>query len=542
MTSADAPLPFNWANPYPTIRTPVFARNIVSTSQPLAAQAGVAILRQGGSAVDAAVAAAAVIALTEPVSNGLGSDSFAIIWDGKRLHGLNASGWAPKAWDRAWFDKVNGGRIAERGWNSVTVPGCIAGWAAMHEKFGRLPFADLLQPAIEYATRGYTVSAIVGHKWAAQVEGLKSQPGFAEHFMPRGRAPAIGEHYVPPHTVKTLERIAATGGRDFYEGETAAALVAHARANGGAMSASDLAEYRPAWVDTLSVEYRDGYRLHEIPPNGQGIAALMALGMLRHLDLESLPPDGAEAVHLKIEAMKCAFADVYTHVADPAYMKMDPSALIDDAYLAERAKLIRRDRATDFAHGSPPGGGTIYMSAADESGMMVSYIQSNYMGFGSGVVVPGTGVSLQNRGAGFNTNPDHVNCVAPRKRPFQTIIPAFLTRNGQAVMSYGVMGGNMQPQGHMQTLTRILASGQSPQAACDAPRFKVQRGLDVDLEYTVPEAVRATLASLGHRITETKDTYMDFGSGQFIWKLSDSADHGYVAASDSRRDGHAAGY
>ncbi len=542
MTTTTPLPPFSWANPYRTIRTPVFARNVVATSQPLAAQAGVAILRQGGSAVDAAIAAAAVIALTEPVSNGLGSDCFAIIWDGQRLHGLNASGWAPQAWDRAWFDKVNGGRIAERGWNSVTVPGCIAGWAAMHEKFGKLPFADLIQPAIDYATRGYTVSAIVGQKWAAQVEGLKAQPGFAEHFMPRGRAPAIGEHFVPPNTVGTLERIAATGGRDFYEGETAAALVAHSRANGGAMSASDLADYRPEWVETLSVEYRDGYRLHEIPPNGQGIAALMALGMLRHFDLESLPPDSTEATHLKIEAMKCAFADVYTHVADPRYMKIAPSALIDDAYLAERAKLIRRDRATDFAHGSPPGGGTIYMTAADESGMMISFIQSNYMGFGSGIVVPGTGVSLQNRGAGFTTNASHVNCVAPRKRPFQTIIPAFLTRNDRPVMSFGVMGGNMQPQGHMQTLTRILASGQSPQAACDAPRFKVQRGLDVDLEYTMSDDVRSALSAMGHRITDTKDNYMDFGSGQFIWKLSDARHHGYVAASDSRRDGHAAGY
>ncbi len=537
-TGIDAP--FDWRNPYPTVRTPVFARDIVATSQPLAAQAGLSMLQRGGTAVDAAIAAAAVIALTEPVSNGLGSDCFAILWDGRSLHGLNASGWAPKAWDPAYFDRVNGGSIPQRGWNSVSVPGCIAGWGALHERFGRLPFADLMAPAIRYAHDGFAIATIVGAKWAAQVPELKDQPGFADHFMPRGRAPAVGERYTPPGAAATLERLAATGGRDFYEGETAAALVAHSRENGGALAADDLADYRPEWVEPMSVPW-GAYRLHEIPPNGQGIAALMALGMLREAGLESLDPDSIEARHLQIEAMKCAFADVYRHVADPAHMRFAPSALIDPAYLAERARLIRRDRATAFGPGEPPAGGTIYLTAADRNGMMISFIQSNYMGFGSGVVVPGTGVSLQNRGFGFTTDRSHVNCVAPRKRPFQTIIPAFLTRDGAPQMSFGVMGGNMQPQGHLQTLLRILCWGQNPQAACDAPRFKVQRGLEVDIETTMPPDVVDGLTRLGHQITDTADSYMDYGSGQFIWRLGDPAVEGYVAASDSRRDGHAAG-
>jgi gamma-glutamyltranspeptidase/glutathione hydrolase len=339
----------------------------------------------------------------------------------------------------------------------------------------------------------------------------------------------------------TLKRIAATLGRDFYEGETAAMLVAHAKANGGALSASDLSDYRPEWVETIGMDYK-GYRLHEIPPNGQGIAALMALGILKNFDISSFGPDSAQSRHLQIEAMKCAFADVYAHVAEERHMRVSSAQLLDPAYLAERAKLIRHDRASEFNHGMPPRGGTIYLTAADANGMMVSYIQSNYMGFGSGVVVPGTGVSLQNRGHCFSLDPAHPNVVAPRKRPFQTIIPAFLTRNGKPQMSFGVMGGNMQPQGHMQTLVRMLEYGQNPQAACDAPRFKVNRGLEVDLEYTMPADIKATLGAMGHTLAHVDDPYQDFGSGQFIWRLSDAIEDGYVAASDSRRDGYAAGY
>lgn len=532
---------FDWRNPYPAPRTPLFARNVVATSQPLAAQAGLRMLAAGGSAVDAIVAAASTLTLVEPCSNGLGSDAFAILWDGERLHGLNGSGWSPAAWDLAYFTKRHGGQIPQRGWDSVTVPGAVASWAALHAKFGRLPFADCLAPAIEYAERGYTVSPVVHHKWVAHQPILGAQPGFAEHFLPHGRAPAIGERFLHPSAADTLRRIAQTGGRDFYEGETAARIVAFAGEHGAAMTAADLAQYRPEWVEPLGQDYR-GHRVHELPPNGQGIAALMALGILEHFDLASLGVDSVESQHLQVEAMKCAFADVYAQVADPRHMRVRPEALLDPAYLAERARLIRRDRATEFGAGTPPAGGTIYLTAADSRGMMVSFIQSNYMGFGSGVVVPGTGVSLQNRGAGFVTDAQHPNCVAPRKRPFQTIIPAFLTRDGQPLMSFGVMGGPMQPQGHLQTLVRMLDYHQSPQAACDAPRWKYERVGVLDVEHTMAPDVVAGLRALGHRIEPRPDAYMDYGAGQFIWRLGDPATDGYVAASDSRRDGQAVGF
>ena len=533
---------FDWNAAYPAPRIPVFARNVVATSQPLAAQAGLRMLAQGGNAVDAALAAAAALVVVEPVSCGLGSDAFALVWHEGHLHGLNASGCAPAAWDPEYFRRRHGGAIPQRGWDSVTVPGAGAGWATLHERFGRLPFAELLAPAIELAERGYGVTPIVQRKWAAQVPILKDQPGFAEVFMPKGRAPAIGERFVFADAACSLRRIAETRGRDLYEGETAERIAAFAQAHGAALTLADLRAMQPEWVEPISRDYR-GFTLHEIPPNGQGIAALMALGILSHFDLAALPPDSAQARHLQIEAMKAAFADVYAHVADPRFMtRVTPQQLLDDGYLKERAALIHPDRATDFGSGLPPGGGTVYLCAADEHGGMVSFIQSNYLGFGSGVVVPGTGVSLQNRGFGFCTDPAHPNCVAPGKRPFHTIIPAFLTEGGRPRMSFGVMGGNMQPQGHLQTLTRMVDWHQHPQAACDAPRWKVQRGLSVDVEAAMQAEVAEQLRGMGHRLETIADPYLDFGGGQFIWRLSDDPEDGYVAASDSRRDGCAAGF
>jgi gamma-glutamyltranspeptidase/glutathione hydrolase len=530
---------FNWNNPYPTIRQPLFARNAVATSQPLAAQAGLRMLLKGGNAVDAAIAAAAALTIVEPVSCGLGSDAFAIVWDGAQVHGLNASGTAPAAWTPDYFAKKHKGGIPVRGWDSVTVPGMVAGWVALSEKFGRLPFADLLEPAIELATRGHLVAPIVQQKWAAAVPLLKDQPGFAQAFMPCGRAPAVGELFTFAAAARSLSLIAETRGEAYYRGELAEAMVAHAKEHGGAMTLADLAGYRPEWVTPIEKNYA-GYTVHEIPPNGQGIAAQIALGIVDKLDITRFPVDSVDSRHIQIEAMKLAFADTYRWVADSRYMtEVTARDLLDDAYLAERAKLIDLRRATDFRHGTPPKGGTIYLSAADENGMMVSFIQSNYLGFGSGIVVPGTGISLQNRGHGFTLDPSHPNCVAPGKKPFHTIIPGFLTKDGQPQMSFGVMGGNMQPQGHLQTLVRMLSYGQQPQAACDAPRWRVNQGFSVDVEDTVmePEVV-AGLAERGHRIEKIIDSYMDFGSGQFIWKLKD----GYAAASDSRRDGQAVGY
>ncbi|MDQ2139012.1 gamma-glutamyltransferase [Alcaligenaceae bacterium A4P071] len=539
---------FDWNNPYPSVRIPTFARNVVSTSHPLAAQAGLRILLKGGNAVDAAIATAATMTLVEPVSNGLGSDCFAIVWDGKKLHGLNSSGVAPAAWNVEYFKSkygVNDQGLAnqpKRGWDSVTVPGAVAGWAALHEKLGKLPFAELFEPAIEIAERGYAVPPVVAHKWEAAAAELKDQPGYAEAFMPDGRAPAVGEHFRLPAAAYALRRIAESKGRDFYEGELAEKIAAFSKQHGGAMTLDDLRNYQPEWVEPISRQYR-GYALHEIPPNGQGIAALIALGILERFDLASMPLDSAQSQHVQIEAMKLAFADLYAYVADPRSMSVTPAQMLNDAYLDSRAKLIDLSRASQVTAGRPDAGGTIYLTAADESGMMISFIQSNYMGFGSGVVVPGTGISLQNRGVGFSMDPKSANVVEGGKRPFHTIIPGFLTRDGKPVMSFGVMGGDMQPQGHLQTVVRMLDYHQQPQAACCAPRWKVNRDYTLDVEAAMSPETVAGLKAMGHQLKSVADPYMDFGAGQFIWRMSpDDADRGYVAASDSRRDGQAVGF
>jgi gamma-glutamyltranspeptidase/glutathione hydrolase len=538
---------FNYSNPYPSTRLPVFARNVVSTSHPLAAQAGLRMLQKGGNAVDAAIAAAAVITLTEPVSNGLGSDAFAILWDGKELHGLNASGRAPQGWTPEYFHRKYGKDAKtppKRGIDSVTVPGAVSGWVALSDRFGKLPFADLLEPAIEIAERGYLIPVVVQQKWAAATPELHAVPGFAQSFLPWGRAPKVGELFQFKAAARALRLIAQTKGEAYYRGEIAQALEKFSTECGGALKASDLASYQPEWVQPLAKNYR-GYTLHEIPPNGQGIAAQIALGILDKFDLASMPVDGVDSQHLQIEAMKLAFADVYRYVAEPSAMHVTPEQMLDDAYLASRAKLIDMKQAQDFKAGNPVKGGTIYLTAADENGMMISFIQSNFMGFGSGCVEPSFGISLQNRGHGFNVDPqghNTANLVAPGKRPIHTIIPAFLTKDGQPVMSFGVMGGNMQPQGHLQTVVRMLDYGQNPQAACDAPRWRYNTGLEINVEATLDKNTVQGLQARGHRVEVINDSYQDFGAGQFIWRAGDPKVEGYVAASDPRRDGLAAGF
>jgi gamma-glutamyltranspeptidase/glutathione hydrolase len=535
---------FDWRAGYPSVRLPVFARNLISTSHPLAAQAGLSLLQRGGNAVDAAVGAAAAMTVLEPCSNGLGSDAFCILWDGQKLHGLNASGPAPAAWTPDYFHQKYGDAAAQppmRGWDSVTVPGAVAAWVELSKRFGKLSFGELLTPAIEIAERGYAVPVVVQEKWVAAVPDLKDLPGFAEVFLALGRAPQVGERFAFPGAARALTRIAVTQGTAFYGGEIAAAAAAHAAKHGGAMRVADFEAFSPEWVEPIGIDTY-GYKLHQMPPNGQGIAALIALGILKHLDVAAHAVDSAAALHLQIEAMKLGFADTYAYVADPDAMRRSVEEMLDPEYLKARAALIDPQRAQVFGAGHSDQGGTIYLTAADERGMMVSFIQSNYMGFGSGVVLPEWGLSLQNRGHAFSLDPASPNCVAPRKRPFHTIIPGFLTKDGLPQMSFGVMGANMQPQGHLQTLVRMLVYGQQPQAACDAPRWRFNQGLSINVEATMPSATTLALRELGHQIEVIHDSYQDFGAGQFIWRLGDPAVEGYVAASDPRRDGQAAGY
>jgi gamma-glutamyltranspeptidase/glutathione hydrolase len=490
------------------------------------------MLADGGNAVDAAIATAITLTIVEPVSNGIGSDAFAIVWDGKRLHGLNASGRSPAGWTPEYFGD---NAVPALGWNSVTVPGAVSAWTELHAKFGKLPFEKLFEPAISYGRNGFLVSPTVADQWAAQVPVFKTQPGFAEAFLPAGRAPKPGELFRFPDHAATLELIAETRGEAFYRGELAVKLEDHASSNGGVLRAGDLAAHHADWVDTIHGNYR-GYTVHEMPPNGQGIVALIALGILEHFDMSTLPADSADSVHLQIEALKLAFADAQAHVADIDHMALAPERLLDRDYLQRRAALIDPKRAKPASAGIPSGG-TVYLTAADATGVMVSMIQSNYMGFGSGVVVPGTGISLQNRGAHFATAQGHPNRVGPNKRPYHTIIPGFVTKDDVAVMSFGVMGGTMQPQGHVQVLARIADHGQNPQAACDAPRFRWVQGMQVSCEAGFPRSTLDELRQRWHDLIAVDD-YNQFGSCQAIWRLDD----GYFAASDPRRDGQAAAF
>src|SRR5690606_38349468 len=468
----------SWDLPYPSSRQPVMAGDVVATSQPLAAQAGLEMLRRGGNAVDAAIATAAALTVVEPTGNGLGSDAFAIVWDGQRLHGLNSSGRSPRGLDPARYQGLE--EVPRVGWDPVTVPGAVAGWAALSERFGRLPFATLLEPAVRYAEEGHPVAPLIARQWARAGEVLGVREDFAAAFLPGGRAPAPGETWRSPGHARSLRLIAESKGEALYRGELADAVVAHAHAEGGALDHEDLAAHAPDWVDTLGAGL-GGFELRELPPNGQGIAALQALALARLAGVEDLEVGSAAWVHVQVEAMKLAFADAHAHVADPARMRLDPRDLLDEGYLSERARLIG-PRAGDPAHGEPRPGGTVYLCTADSGGMMVSFIQSNYRGFGSGVVVPGYGVALNNRGNCFSTAKGHPNAVHPGVRPYNTIIPGMLTSGGRAVAALGVMGGPMQPQGHLQVTLRMVVHGQNPQAASDAPRWQVLGGRRLLLE------------------------------------------------------------
>jgi gamma-glutamyltranspeptidase/glutathione hydrolase len=505
--------------PYPSRRNAVYARRgMVATSQPLAAQAGLQALQAGGNAIDAAIAAAAALTVVEPTANGIGGDAFALVWHGGKLHGLNASGPAPRAASLDAFRKLGLSSVPVYGPHSVTVPGTPAAWAALASRFGKLPLTSTLSAAIGYARDGYPVSPSIAYAWQQAAKNFRTVLD-GEHFRhwfdtfaPR-EAPRAGEIWRSDAHAHTLEAIAQSNAEAFYRGELAERIAAFLQASGGHMTAQDLADYAVQWVDPISTDYR-GYRVWEIPPNGHGLVALVALNILKGWDFAER--DTVRTMHRQIEAIKLAYADGLAHIADPAYMKVSVEDLLSDAYADERRVLIR-DTATPPLPGNPSRGGTVYLCTADSEGNMVSFIQSNYMGFGSGMVVPGTGIALHNRGNNFSLDPAHPNHLAPGKRPYHTIIPGFMTRDGKPVGPFGVMGGFMQPQGHVQMVMNSVDFGLNPQAALDAPRWEWERGLKVNIESTMPEHLYRGLADLGHDVAWSNNR-IGFGRGEIIWR------------------------
>jgi gamma-glutamyltranspeptidase/glutathione hydrolase len=522
---------------YQSRRTVVYGiRGMVATGQALAAQAGLDILKKGGNAVDAAIATAACLTVVEPTSNGIGGDSFALVWSGGKLHGLNASGFSPAKTDATVLLSAGLKEVPKFGWKSVTVPGAPSAWAALSKKFGRLPLTDVMKPAISYAEDGYPVSPTMAGLWSRaaerytkECEGAEFQ-SWAETFCPGGRAPLPGEKWSSGAHAETLSIIAESGAEDFYRGRLAERIDAYAKEYGAWLSASDLAEFYPEWVEPVSVNYR-GYDVWEIPPNGHGIVALMALGILENYDFPDCRERG-DVYHALIEAMKLAFADGLRYVADRRFMDVRTDDLLSGEYAAKRRKLIG-ERALDPEPGSPHKGGTVYLATADGDGNMVSMIQSNYMGFGSGLVVPGTGIALHNRGNNFSLDPASPNFIAPGKKPYHTIIPGFLTKDNAAVGPFGVMGGFMQPQGHLQVVTNMIDFGMNPQEALDAPRWQWVGGRTVEMEQAVPNHVILDLAARGHDIRLSGDS-VSFGRGEMIVRT----EHGTLAgATEPRTDG-----
>lgn len=531
---------------FPGRHQPVFAQHgVVATSQPLATQAGLATLRRGGNAVDAALAAAITLAVVEPASSGIGGDAFALVWDGAQLHGLNGSGRAPAALTMDALRERNGGTLPEtmpdHGWGAVTVPGAPAAWRDLSQRFGRLPFASLFADAIGCAEEGYPVSPISLWTWRyalAETHSTLSGEVFAglpEVFAPGGHVPQVGDLWRSAELATSLRQIAETNAEAFYHGALAERIVAFAAQTGGYLSADDLAQHTSEWVAPIHTSYR-GYDVWEIPPNTQGLAVLLALNILEGYDLSAFPRDSVESFHLQLEAMKLAFADIHHFVADPTFGRLPIAGLLAKSYADERRALVS-DAAMLPEAGAPQGSDTTYLCAADADGMMISFIQSTYGSFGSHIVVPGTAIALQNRGSGFSLDPTHLNRLEPRKRPFHTIIPGFLTRDGQAVGPFGVMGGHMQPQGHVQMVVNTVDYAMDPQASLDAPRWSWWGERAVKLEPGAA-ALAEPLAARGHEVEI--DPEVDWaGRGQIIWRLANGA---YIAGSESRTDGQAAGY
>ncbi|KAB3534391.1 gamma-glutamyltransferase family protein [Alkaliphilus pronyensis] len=526
------PLEYN----YPSQRTVVYGKKgMVATSQPLAAQAGLEIIKRGGNAVDAAIATAACLTVVEPTSNGIGGDAFAIVWMKDKLHGLNASGGAPKNISIDILKNKGVSEIPKFGWIPVTVPGVPAAWAELSQKFGRLSLKEVLKPAIEYAYEGFPISPITGKYWSRALQVYKNNLKGEEFqewfnvFAPKGRAPYIGEIWSSKGHGRTLEKIAESNSKDFYLGDLADAIDSFSKRTGGYLEKSDLEGFQVEWVDPVKVNYR-GYDVWELPPNGQGIVALMALNILKGFQFNE--KESVDTYHRQIEAIKLAFADGQKYITDPTKMKIKVEDLLSQGYGEERRRLIGKNAALPVA-GEPSKGGTVYLATADGEGNMVSYIQSNYMGFGSGVVVPGTGISLQNRGHNFSINPLDFNCLEPGKRTYHTIIPGFLTKNNKPIGPFGVMGGFMQPQGHLQVIMNTIDFKMNPQSALDAPRWCWTKEKNVEIEATLNEGIYNNLHKLGHEVAWAKDNGV-FGRGQIIWKNEDGA---LMGATEGRTDG-----
>lgn len=511
----------------------VYARNLVATSQPLAVESGIHMLRLGGNAVDAALAAAITLTVVEPNNNGIGSDAFALIHDGKQLHGLNASGRSPAGLTADRFKDLD--RMPVWGWEAVTVPGAVSAWVALSEKFGQLPFETLFKDAVNYARDGFQVGPKSAYYWDLTVRRFKKYGPFMDTFSIDGRAPAAGERMILSDHADTLEEIAASSGESFYRGELAARIAADAKANNATMTEADLAEHKCNWVDPIHMD-AFGASLHEIPPNGQGLMALISLGILKHR-FDELASDSVDSLHLQIESQRIAYAEMERQLADPDFMSWSISDLLDSDRLKAHADSINMIQANPSPVALGAGQDTVYLTTADENGMMVSFIQSNYRGFGSGIVVPGTGISLQNRGSGFVLEDGHPNQVGPRKRPYHTIIPGFITQDSQPAVSFGVMGGHMQAQGHLQMMIRLMRDQQDPQAASDAPRWYVHEDGKLSLEDGMDPALIRGLKDRGHDI-QLGDAEHLFGGAQLIRKLPD----GYVGGSDHRKEGLVSGF
>ncbi|WP_289029825.1 gamma-glutamyltransferase [uncultured Paraglaciecola sp.] len=531
-------------------RSEVIAANgMVATSQPLATQVALDILKQGGNAIDAAIAANAMLGLVEPTGSGIGGDLFAIVWDAKtmKLYGLNASGRSPKSLTLEHFQLQGLDKIPAYGPLPVSVPGAVDGWFELHQKFGNLPMTTLLSPSIEYAKNGFPVSELIAHYMQSSVPKLAKFPGFKETYMPNGKAPVKGQIFTNKDLAVTYEKI-ATGGRDaFYKGDIAQSIAAYMEKQGGFLSYEDLASHTSDWVEPVSANYK-GYDVWELPPNGQGIAALQILNILENYDIQDMGYGSEQYIHTFVEAKKLAFEDRAKYYADPNFNNIPVAQLISKQYAKKRSLLIDNNKAAKRFDAGLNDGDTIYLTTADKEGNMVSLIQSNYRGMGSGMTPTGLGFVLQDRGELFSLEPGHNNVYAPNKRPFHTIIPAFVTRNGQPWLSFGVMGGGTQPQMHAQIITNLIDFGMNLQEAGDAPRMlhsgssqptgtKISDSGKVHLESGFAPHVRRNLIQKGHIL---QDSVGNYGGYQAI--MRDLETGVYFGASESRKDGQAAGY